>query len=297
MIERVKGSLLGGLLGDAYAGRFMHQEVVVGRDPWQLSGISMLNMALCDATVRHGSPDPSAIAASWAEGYRNGLIHPPDSALLKALVLLSSGESIHRTGQDDLPGDSNGAALFAAPLGFLLDPSHPADAKAFTEMVRTSHLGQEALDAAWAVAHSIRTAQQDDPQFLPRVARSLPDGRVKERLLQLVHEQETSLSAIARKYAPSREAAESVPLALYAAWRSATLGFEPVIRVMAGAGQGGNTWSSITGQVAGALLGVEALPKPWLRNLRSDRHFEDCQEVIQRFSAFVQNRQGIQTLF
>lgn len=273
----------------------MHSEVVVGRDHWNFSGTSHLNMILCDTLVKEGTAEAAAISKAWAHGYQVGLIHPPDSAILKALVLLKAGEKHHKTGQDEEPGKSNGAALCAAPLAFLLDPAQ--DQSTLKSIFSITHLEQEAIDAAFAVVYAIRFLRDNEVNFLPLVVKHLPDGLVKDKLSALLSEKETSLASVVRKHPPSREAVASVPLALYAAWRSAALGFDPVIRVLAGAGNGADSWCSIAGQVAGALLGTEALPADWLRRIRIADHYEDFYESVVKYSAFVQSRQGIQTLF
>jgi ADP-ribosylglycohydrolase len=137
---------------------------------------------------------------------------------------------------------------------------------------RITHHHDEAYCGALAVVAAVRAAWLDacslGDELLPLVASALPDSLVRDRLLELsVVAGAMTLAEIAVRYGASGYVVESVPLALAAAARLESLGFESLMESIVVLGGDSDTIASIAGQIAGCRLGLAALPAAMLAQL------------------------------
>ncbi len=275
--DRVLGCLVGGALGDALGGPYEGQPgpVVLQADaPCRLSDDTQLTLATCEAVCADGTISPASIAERFVCWFRQGRVTGMGASTLKALRDLEAGAHWALSGRKGERGAGNGAAMRVAPLAFLLDPARPEQRTTLRDICRITHHNDEAYVGAVAVVVAVRTVVSGEwrpGDNLPvRVAESLPDTMVKERLLAIGGlDPTTSVWEVGRQFGCSGYVAESVPLALYAAGRIGRVGFGELLREAIAAGGDTDTIASMTGQIAGAWLGLRAIPPELMHQLPS----------------------------
>ena len=159
----------------------------------------------------------------------------------------------------------NGAAMRAAPLAFLLEPTDPSDLRTIRDVSRITHHNDEAYTGALSVVAAVRCAWRGEgcgwPDLLRNVAGVLPDSRIRDRLREIIGmDPIVSLAELAQQIGTSGYATESVPLALCGAQRVQSTGFQGMMEELISLGGDTDTIASMAGQVAGTILGYDALP-------------------------------------
>jgi ADP-ribosyl-[dinitrogen reductase] hydrolase len=163
----------------------------------------------------------------------------------------------------------NGPATRIAPLAFLLDPADAMARQTIRDVCRITHHNDEAYAGALAVLTGVRLAFTDawlgDVGLVYEVASVLPDSAVRDRLVEMSRDcAAPRLSELASRYGTSGYVVESVPFALAAAERLRELGFRTVLEEAIRAGGDTDSIASIVGQVCGACIGRQALPRDWI---------------------------------
>jgi len=153
-----------------------------------------------------------------------------------------------------------------APLAFCLDPKQSEARRIIRDVSRITHHSEEAYVGALAVTIAIKAAGEQlwtgDPTLLALVAQAIPDSKVRDRISAINElSGDRSVLEVGLSFGNSGHVVESVPLALYAAQRVASLGFEAMISEVLHTGGDTDTIASISGQIAGTLLGGKALPR------------------------------------
>lgn len=281
MTDPVLGCLLGGALGDALGGPYENKKlpfaVTLDRE-WRLSDDTQLTIATCEAIVGTRKVDPAAIAATLAEWYRQRRFSGLGASTLKALSELAAGGHWALVGRKGEHAAGNGAAMRIAPLAFFCDTTDESARRTIRDVCRVTHHNEDAYVGALAVVVAVRAAWLGtwprDGALLERVAGSLPDTSVRDRLFELGSLRDVSLADLGARFGTSGHVVESVPLALAAAERLAT-GFETVLVDVVSGGGDTDTIASIAGQVMGASLGASRLPGDWLARLQSESELLD----------------------
>ncbi len=257
--DAILGCLLGGGIGDACGSSFENGppsgDSILDR-PWTLTDDTALTLASCEAIARSGSTAPEHLAAELVRWHREGRIPRAGAATTKALQELAAGGHWALVGRRGEHAASNGAAMRAAPLAFCLDPDAPADRQRLRDLCRITHHHDEAYCGALAVVLGLRRLLDSarlDRGWLTVVADALPDTRVRDQLLALA-------ALVARAHGASGHAAESVPLACFAAAALAERPFAALLQELVGVGGDADTNASLFGQLAGTLLGRSGLP-------------------------------------
>jgi ADP-ribosyl-[dinitrogen reductase] hydrolase len=288
--DRVIGCLLGGALGDAWGG------------PWEgcngaqifaiparshVSDDTQLTLATCESVVLHGSVDPERLAARFADWFLKGKITGIGSSTLKAMRDLSAGVHWALAGSRGEYSAGNGAAMRIAPLAFLFDPSKAGDRTIIRDACRITHHNDEAYAGALAVVLAIRSVLTGDwsrdRSFLSLAVGGLPDSGVRDRIETLIP------AEIASRFGASGHVVASVPLALYCAQYIAEDPLSVVLPRAIGAGGDTDTIASITGQIAGTVVGAAGVPKDCFAGV------EDTKEIfriVQRFAQFVSEQEN-----
>ena len=173
-----------------------------------------------------------------------------------------------------------------APLAFLLDPDVEAERTALRDVCRITHHHDEAYVGALAVAVAIRLASQSgyDTASLPiDVAGRLPDSQVRDRLTRFAtFSDDISPFQVGDTWGSSGFVADSVPLAIFAARDIGRRTFADVVQRAIEAGGDTDTIGSITAQIAGASIGLGALPADLVSRLR------DRDEIVKTAEQFGQ---------
>ena len=287
--DRYLGCLLGGALGDALGGRYEgtpgpHQ--VVWGQPWQLSDDTQLTLATCEAIVERGSPDPAAIAASFARWYSDRRLTGLGAATLGAVTALVKGGHWALVGRRGEMAAGNGAAMRIAPIGLWLDPRTDEGRRLVRDVSRITHHSEEAFAGALAVAMAVYCALSgtvSETATLSAIAASLPDSAVRDRLVELAGRAASlSIENVAANYGCSGYVVESIPLALFAATEAPRIGFAKMLEEVVRAGGDTDSNAAIAGQVAGCAQGLSALPPEHLSQLP---HVEELRSTAEAFAA------------
>ena len=290
MADTIRGCLIGGAIGDALGHAYEGQPGPVQVDwqrSWQLSDDSQLTLATCEAIIDSGTVDPASIAGQMAAWFRERRVTGMGASTYKALEELAQGAHWALAGRKGEFAAGNGPASRIAPLSFLLQPESTLDRQLIRDVCRITHHSDEAYAGALAVVAAIQMAGRDelgDVDFLSRVAAILPDTRVRDRLIELSEVERIPLREAAARWGCSGHAAESVPLALYAAPLIHSIGFPATLEELISVGGDTDTIASIAGQVMGAFCGNESLPEP-LKNRLPNR--EAIESVSSRFESVM----------
>jgi ADP-ribosylglycohydrolase len=141
-----------------------------------------------------------------------------------------------------------------------------ADAEA---VVRLTHGGPAAVNAATAVAYGVRLAATGEPRQLwaRETAEFLGVGEMAERLAQVDHLVSSTepLPTVLDRIGTAIDARESVPVAFAAAMREPV--FEDAVFAAVSAGGAADSVGAITGALAGAAGGASGIPQALIDGL------------------------------
>ena len=217
--------------------------------------------------LSNGKVDPGSVAASLLRWFRARRLRGVGSSTLKALRDLDAGCHWALAGRKGDRAAGNGAAMRIAPLAFCTEPNTCEGRQLIRDVCRITHHNDEAYVGALAIILAIQ-ASMDSPgtPLLSKVASSLPDSVVRDRLLALAGAEMTIREA-ASKNGTSGFVADSVPLALFASQQVFRIGFAETLDQLIRVGGDTDTIASMACQVAGAALGLESLPGDLLERL------------------------------
>lgn len=280
--DRIVGCILGGAIGDAIGLPF--EGDVPQSNPelngQRISDDTQLTLATCEAIIENnGNVDPSTIASRFVAWHRDRRIDGLGASSSKALSELIAGGHWALVGRKGEYAAGNGAAMRIAPLSFCLDPHQPEHRQVIRDVSRITHHSEEAFIGALAVAIAIRAAWDGswngETNLFPLIAASIPDSKLRDRFLDMTEIRgDISVAEIAARFGSSGYVVESVPLSVYAARQVLILGFEEMMRELICVGGDTDTIASISGQVAGTLLGAKRLPEHLVMQLNESVFIE-----------------------
>jgi ADP-ribosylglycohydrolase len=272
--DRVLGCLIGGAIGDAVGGPFEGSGASAHLPPLQpgfISDDTQLTLATCEAIVARQAVDPAAIAEQYVLWHRHRKLTGLGASTAKAIVELAAGGHWALVGHKGEMSAGSGAAMRIAPLAFCLEPGDRDSRRMLRDVSRITHRNDEAYIGALAVAIAVRAAWNGswsgDADLLERVASDIPDSRVRDRCREVASTGMSDVHEVAARFGCSGYVVDAVPVALFAAQRVRRVGFEESIGDVVSAGGDTDTIASITGQIAGTLLGVAELPQPLIDQL------------------------------
>jgi ADP-ribosyl-[dinitrogen reductase] hydrolase len=286
--DRVKGMLLGGAIGDGWGRPYEGSTACACPLPLELvvTDDTQLTLATCEAIVESRAVDAASIAARFLAWFRDGRLSGLGSSTTKALRDLAAGAHWALAGAKGERAAGNGAAMRIALLAFMLEPADEAGRRVLRDVSRITHHHDEAYVGALAVTAAVRFAATPGyrmARLLEDVAGILPDSQVRDRLLKYAaFGDDVEPADIGQTWGSSGFVADSVPLALFAA---RGIGHRPFVAIVGGAiGAGGDTDTigSITGQIAGAAVGVSALSEDLLARLRGRTEIAIAAEQFAR---------------
>lgn len=284
--QRARGGLLGLACGDAvgttleFAPRDSRPPVtdMVGGGPFHLhpgQWTDDTSMALCLAEsllACHGFDARDQLERYvrwWRDGYLSstGTCFDIGATTRQALAnYLASGRLVADNDQPHKAG--NGSLMRLAPVVLWYWPDRRAAVAEAAESSRTTHAAAEAVDACRVLAVVLCNALDGQP------ASALLDGAITVA-------RTPKLQAIARgeyrnkprdAIRSSGYSVDSLEAALWCV--QATGDFRDAILLAANLGDDADTVAAITGQIAGALYGVEAIPPHWRTALSRAREID-----------------------
>ena len=290
LFDRARVCILAGAIGDAKGGPYEGQPGPLQfRDhrDWKISDDTQLTLATCESIIEVGKVSPEHIAARFVHWYRARRITGMGASTLKALRDLDAGLHWALAGAKGEMSAGNGAAMRIAPLAFHLDPGIAQDRQVIHDVCRITHHNEEAYIGALVIVSAIRSLAFDDSaspaQLFQNVLRYLPDSRLRDRILEVgALPDNRTVADVASQFGSSGYVVESVPLALYAARSIVRFPLDAVLRSAIEAGGDTDTIASMTGQIAGAWIGVSQIPREMIELLPKAR---DIERVADEFAA------------
>lgn len=295
--NHILGCLLGGAIGDMLGGPREHSSgpsTTTPSTPRFISDDTQLTLATCESIVEEQLISPAHIAKKFVSYFQRGQLTGLGASTLKALRDLSAGAHWALAGRRGERAAGNGAAMRIAPLAFCLDSERPDSQTRIRDVCRITHHNEAAYVGALAVVVAIRLAillpQFPGRSLLTLTAASLPETGIKERVLALAAlDSDTPIAEVAQRFGASGYVVESVPLALYAAQQTKQQGFVVVLEQLIAAGGDTDTNAAIAGQIAGAWLGLDAIPQALIQQLPNS---EAILATSQAFADWVTGKAG-----
>ena len=270
--DKILGCIIGGAIGDclgAAAEGVQNPPLISQIDaaPWRITDDTQLTLATCEAIVERGTPDPEAIASSMLRWFLEGRLTGLGSGTLKALRDLDAGAHWALCGQRGERAAGNGAAMRIAPLVFCLDLSKIESKQTIRDVSRITHHHDEAYVGSLAIVMSLSAIINETWSFDWLIS-CLPDSTVRDRIVAYAAlPVETPLATAAKSFGVSGYVAESVPFAIFAATRAEEIDFAQILKDVIGAGGDTDTNAAITGQLLGAKLGLQNLPRDYVQTI------------------------------
>ena len=287
-LDRIRGCLLAGAIGDAMGGPY---EGTVGpltfedHRNWTISDDTQLTLATCESIIEVRKVSPEHIAKRFAQWFRAQRLTRLGSSTSKALRDLDAGLHWALAGAKGEMSAGNGAAMRIAPLAFHLDPENVKDRQLIRDVCRITHHNEEAYAGALAIVIAIRSLafDQSTPGTLfHTVVPGLPDSRVRDRLVEIEYVSDNlTVADVGSIFGFSGYVADSVPLAIYSARFIEQFPLDEVLRNTIEAGGDTDTIASMTGQIAGAWLGSSGISRELISRLPNLREIE---RVVDEFA-------------
>lgn len=303
--SRLAGATLGAMCGDALgmpvegwsAGRIARtfgrlDTMIDGRLPaGSYTDDSQMTLAILQTLARRGGLDPAFLAQRFQALYDPGRGY--GGRIGGLMQRLASGEAWNRVATDSW---GNGGAMRVGVLGVFFAGDEEACLAAALAQCRITHTHPQALAGAVAQALAVRLAarlgaagQKPKPaRFMEKVATQVEaiDLQLTQRLRAmppLPHgSEEAARAALTAAYACDVSAAEAVPPAMGAFLAAESA--EQAIILAVSLGGDTDTIGAMTGALAGAYWGLEALPAAWLAGLENreagrDAALQLCQHI------------------
>jgi ADP-ribosylglycohydrolase len=292
-IERFKGSILLGAIGDAWGSAYENQPLpdekafYLFKEPekpkiWQFTDDTQLTLATCEAILEDVTIASNTLVKYFLKYYNAGQIHGIGAATLKALQELNLGAHWSQTGRKGEFAAGNGSAMRIAPLGFIEDISR----ERIREISYITHQNEEAYVGALAVVLAIKEILKgnwENDSLLMKIIPQLPDTNVKDRLITLQKMEHVSIQE-AGKLGSNGYVVNSVPLAIFAAQKIQSQSIEHIFESLIEVGGDTDTNCSIAGQLIGAMVGIDNIPQKLIDNIKPLAGYTQLENIINRLS-------------
>lgn len=277
--DKLRGVILGGVLGDAYGSAFEGQGALLGVDlescrRAKFTDDTQLTLATCEALVdRNGGELAERVAKAFLRWYSNSMIRGVGSSTLGALRNLSAGAPWYASGAGGEKSAGNGAAMRIAPLAFLnveFEDGFDDGYRLVREVAGITHRNDEAYVGALVIYLIVRGLLNggDMDDLIKYLPDDLPDSRVRDQVALLPGMFAMSLEEAAAVVGTSGYVVESVPFSVLAARRALCAGMQRMLVEVISCGGDTDTNASMAGQMAGAVLGEAGLPTDLLQQVR-----------------------------
>lgn len=291
--DKIYGSIVGGAIGDSlgipFEGTSIQKELPNFKPMQKTSDDTQLTLATCEGIISSPNVNPEKIAQRFKVWFSEGRVTGIGSSTLKALRDLKSGAHWALAGRKGEHAAGNGAAMRIAPLAFFLDPLDFSDKIIIKDICRITHDNDEAYCGALAVLLALRltiidevTSVENPLQF---IGDHLFDSNVRDRIYEFSEFfPSKSIYEIGEKYGANGYVVNSVPVALYGAFKIHDFTFEDIIRQLLQIGDDSDTVCSIAGQIMGSSIGISQLNQKLIDSLpMRDFILDICHQVNERY--------------
>lgn len=269
--DRMRGVVLGGVLGDAFGSAYEGQGALVGVDLERCGEVvytddTQLTLATCEALADGGQGELGArVAEAFLRWYSNSRVRGVESSTLGALRSLSAGAPWYACSAGGEMSAGNGAAMRIAPLAFVgveCEDGFDDGYRLVREVAGITHRNDEAYVGALVIYFLVREllGGRALDEVVVELPEMLPDSRVRDRVRGLPGMFEMSLEEAASVLGTGGYVVESVPFAVLGARRLLSAGVKAGLVEIISCGGDTDTNASMAGQVAGAVLGETGLP-------------------------------------
>lgn len=288
--ERYSGALVGLACGDALGttvefkprGSFVPLRDIVGGGPFALrrgQWTDDTSMALCLAESlvenRYDVTDQmERFLRWWRQGYWSATGRCFDIGMTTARALERfERERDPYAGSEDPNTAGNGSLMRLAPVVLFFHPVDEDVRRYAVDHSRTTHAAAEVLECCQLFAQAISRA----------LAGQSKEGLLEGALAWLTEDKVAAIAAgeyrskSAEEIRGSGYAVESLEAALWCLHQ--TDSYREAVLAAANLGDDADTTAAITGQLAGALYGIEAIPREW-RHILHRR--EDILDLARR---------------
>ncbi|EDP96716.1 ADP-ribosylglycohydrolase family protein [Kordia algicida OT-1] len=290
-INRFKGSILLGAIGDAWGSAYENQSLpdekafYLFKEPekpkiWQFTDDTQLTLATCEAILEDPTVAPKTLITYFLKYYNKNRINGIGAATLKALQELNAGAHWSQTGRKGEFSAGNGSAMRIAPLAFLNNISR----ERIREISYITHQNEEAYVGALVVVLAIKEIinnNWNDTSLIKHIIPKLPDTNVKDRLIAL-HELENTSIIDVGKLGNNGYVVNSIPLAIFAAQKVKTQSITSIFEELITVGGDTDTNCSIAGQIMGTYVGIDKIPKILKDNIKPLSGYNNLQNIINK---------------
>jgi ADP-ribosyl-[dinitrogen reductase] hydrolase len=295
--QRYAGSLIGLACGDAVGttvefrrrGTFVPVRGMTGGGPFGLApgrwtDDTSMALCLCESLLERNGFDARDQMTRYLNWWEWGYLNSTGTCFD---IGFTTSEALSRfkltgdpcAGSTDPRSAGNGSMMRLAPVALYFYPSQERVIEYAAQSSRTTHAAPEAVDCCRLLAHAITQALR---------------GKAKDQLLDgaaaVVCEPKVRDIASGHFKSKAREdiagigyAVDSLEAALWCVEHTST--FEEAVLAAANLGDDADTTAAITGQLAGAHYGVDAVPGEWMRTLHMSSeivHFAERLHAVAR---------------
>ncbi len=277
-LDRARGALVGLAVGDAlgttlefsHRDSLPHHTEMIGGGPFDLPpGVwtddTSMALALAESLIDRGGLDAADLMDRFVRWWRHGAYSATGTCFDIGTTTRQALHRYTRTG-DPFAGQTgedtagNGSIMRLAPVALHALEDEAACARIAAAQSRTTHAAPQAVEACVFLAEILR-----------RAILGAPREAILAPMARLGHPAMTALSAGDWRGRPRAEVRASgyvidtLGAALWAV--DQTDSFEAAVVLAVNLGQDADTTGAVTGQIAGALYGYDAIPRRWLETL------------------------------
>lgn len=294
--DRFRGMVIGGAIGDAWGSAYEYLEkednaevfypfdkMEQPKPQWQITDDTQLTLATCEALTQKANTSlVEKVAQTFLSYYKAKRLTGLGASSLKALRELDSGGHWSQTGRRGDSAAGNGAAMRIAPLAFCGDIPN----KEIYDICAITHYNDEAYTGALAVVEAIRcvlnNSWDNETNLLTLIIPKLPDTNVRDRLILLSSEYQSSTIEEVGLLGNSGYVVDTVSLALFAANQIHKKSMDTILQSIIDIGGDTDTNCSIAGQIIGAYLGIQNIPNHLIEQLKMTGSYEWIITVVEK---------------
>lgn len=294
-IDRIKGSLLGLALGDAFGAP--HEGGMLERALWALVGTrkgkrrwtddTQMTLDVIESLVEHERVDQDDLARRFARSYRWSRGYGPGAA--KVLKRIRRGHSWESAGRSFYRDGSygNGGAMRAPAVGLFFaagsDNEIVAASSAVAEVTHAHPLGREGARLI-ALATALSLNDTSSEEIIERLCRKAESPEFSTRLQKAGDWLQAGGTAAPRTAAAElgngMAAVESCVTAVYAALAFRSRDFDDLLEFAISLRGDVDTLAAMAGAVWGAGRGLDALPEARLEQLEQRDRLEALAQSL-----------------
>ena len=302
MKNNFEGCIIGGAIGDAWGSSYEFESItdfsktyIWGELPkestnreWIITDDTQLTLATCEALCEN-LYTPEKLSNLFLSYYKANKLSGIGASTLKALKDLEIGIHWNLSGRTGEYAAGNGVAMRIAPFAFFPSISR----EDIYNAAKITHKNDEAYTGALSVFLAIKSVLNKEwngtNDLFEIIINQLPDTRVRDRLIEISKLPDTTTINDVSKLGNNGYVVNSVPFAIYSATKISRIGMSEMFKEIIQSGGDTDTNSSIAGQIAGALVGIDNIPKELVDRIKGIREYSWIKNIIDRTKMKIEN--------